>query len=84
MHGRQFTILHQYSSGKITKHYDLLICHIPCILTSSTIIIQGDFDGSFGGDSMTPYSSYDFTTKDEDNDVHDTINCAVSYPGDEQ
>ena len=32
---------------------------------------------------MTPYSSYDFTTKDEDNDVHDTINCAVSYPGDE-
>ena len=41
--------------------------------------IQGDFDNSYGGDSML--SGYQFTTKDRDNDVYDPDNCATIFTG---
>ena len=49
------------------------------MLTIIVLCSQGDFDNSYGGDSML--SGYQFTTKDRDNDVYDPDNCATIFTG---
>ncbi|XP_022809161.1 ficolin-2-like [Stylophora pistillata] len=43
------------------------------------LLIEG-YKGT-AGDSMTFQRDMNFTTKDEDNDVHDQWNCAIEYKG---
>ncbi|XP_078356719.1 ryncolin-1-like isoform X1 [Oculina patagonica] len=40
----------------------------------------GTYSGT-AGDSLSLHRGYPFTTKDQDNDGHSSINCAVSYKG---
>ena len=40
----------------------------------------GSYSGD-AGDSFTVHNGMDFTTKDQDNDIHNTLNCAVSFKG---
>ena len=40
----------------------------------------GGYSGD-AGDAITPQNAMNFSTKDQDNDVHQTANCAVSYKG---
>ena len=47
--------------------------------TQYTIVIGG-YTGT-AGDSLTTDNMMKFTTKDKDNDVHSTFNCALRYSG---
>ena len=40
-----------------------------------------DSDSSSIKDSLSGHNGHAFTTKDRDNDVHDTINCAMTFLG---
>jgi len=40
----------------------------------------GTYSGT-AGDSLSEHRGYPFTTKDQDNDSHGSINCAVEYKG---
>ncbi|CAL4139833.1 unnamed protein product, partial [Meganyctiphanes norvegica] len=43
-------------------------------------LVVGGYSGD-AGDAMAGHNGMKFTTKDKDNDMHGSVNCAINYKG---